>query len=122
MGADITYRHIDSLKYEFTIKTYRDCRGIPASAITTTIRCNNASSKAISRKPVRVSIDDVTNICDLAKPPCTPENTRAGKGVEEHVFKDTIDFSLTAFKKLLNCSPNGEVIYDDIEKVLFATD
>ena len=28
MGADITYRCIDTLKFEITLKWYRDCRGI----------------------------------------------------------------------------------------------
>ncbi len=31
MGADITYRCIDTLKFEITLKWYRDCRGVSLS-------------------------------------------------------------------------------------------
>ncbi|MCH1472896.1 MAG: hypothetical protein L7V85_03185 [Bacteroidia bacterium] len=46
MGADITYRCIDTLKFEITLKWYRDCRGISlTSAGGLNIRCTSGGSR-----------------------------------------------------------------------------
>ena len=46
MGADITYRCIEPLKFEITLKWYRDCRGIPLNrGGNLTIRCTTGGPK-----------------------------------------------------------------------------
>ncbi|MCB0735434.1 MAG: hypothetical protein KDC76_12685, partial [Bacteroidetes bacterium] len=48
MGADITYRCVDTLKFEFTIKYYRSCKGVsfsnPSSA--SRIKCATGGGSA----------------------------------------------------------------------------
>lgn len=111
-GLRVTYQHIDSMKYVFKTSMYRDCRGVPSSLITTSVRCNNGTSTGITRNPTRVAIRDVTEVCDTIPKPCNPPNTRTSAGLEEHIFLDTIDFNDPKFKALLKCSPNCEVIYE----------
>jgi hypothetical protein len=46
MGADISYRCISNLKFEVTIKVYRDCRGISFSNPGGTVKCIGGSGSA----------------------------------------------------------------------------
>ena len=51
MGADITYRCIDTLKFEITLKWYRDCRGISLNRggnLTTVPLLNKQTIAAVS--------------------------------------------------------------------------
>jgi hypothetical protein len=112
MGADVTYRKVGKMKYEFMVTVYRDCRGVPLSNITSAVRCASGSGSSISVSLTRVSIKDITNSCSSVSKPCSPANTRASKGVEQHIFLDTIDFSSSKYKALLKCSPNCEIIFE----------
>jgi hypothetical protein len=45
MGADITYRCIEPLKFEITLKWYRDCRGVALhGGGGLTIRCTSGGN------------------------------------------------------------------------------
>ncbi len=44
MGADITYKCVDSLKFEFTITYYRWCAGVGFSTPQTFIECSSGSN------------------------------------------------------------------------------
>ena len=85
MGADITYKCIDTLKFEFIIKYYRYCGGVAfgnPSNITKLICTKTGSSQGVSL--TRTSIRDVTPVCATATKPCNPSNTsRTGDGIEE---------------------------------------
>lgn len=100
MGADITYKSLGSNKYLITITVYRDCRGIPLSAPGSYIRCNG--NQVASFTPTEISVRDISPVCVSAGKPCTPQNTTSGKGVEEHVYTYTYDF--TTIKKNGCCS------------------
>lgn len=91
MGSDISYKCIGNNKYEITIKMYRDCRGIPISAPGSFIRCNG--NQVASFTPGNEKMRDVTPVCAGAGKPCTPANTTAGKGIEEHTWTYTYDFT-----------------------------
>ena len=106
MGSDIFYKHISGMKYEITIKYYRDCRGVafanPSAA--SRVICDNTSNNI----PLSLSlkaINDVTPVCDTVSSPCNPANTfGTGDGIEEHVYVDTIDFASSPFDVLIGCS------------------
>jgi len=112
MGADITYKCLDSMKYQFIVKAYRDCRGIPISPPRSTLRCASGSGSSASVSLTRTGIRDVTPVCAKSQNPCNPKNTRSGKGIEEHTFTVTVDFSKSPYKNLLNCSPSCEIIFE----------
>jgi hypothetical protein len=106
-GAEITYRCIDSLKFEVTIKWYRDCQGISltgAGAGALTIRCG---STTINDTLSLISIKDITPLCYSLPSKCNPTNTTGtGDGLEEHIYMDTIDFNTTPLSALASCSSN----------------
>jgi gliding motility-associated-like protein len=103
MGADITYKCIDTLKFEFTIKYYRSCNGVAFSnpSSRTRLKCaSGGGSAGVSLK--RIAIRDVTPVCATATKPCNPKNTGfTGEGIEEHVYTVTIDFNKAPYKGLL---------------------
>lgn len=100
-GGSITYRYIDTLQYEVTVIYYRDCRGIPLNAGQLTVSCDgaNASNITITRR----STKDITEVCSSSPLPCSPANTLSGKGIEEHTFIDTLDFSQAPLDKIKSC-------------------
>ncbi len=102
MGADITYKCLDTLKFEFTVKYYRYCGGVPfgnPSNITKLICTKTGASQGVSL--TRQSIRDVTPVCATATKPCNPSNTsRTGDGIEEHYYTVTIDFNKAPYSNL----------------------
>jgi hypothetical protein len=108
--AVITYRHLDSLKYEVTVKAYRNCAGIKLSGSQPIYAlCKNSSTKIALNINLK-SIRDVTPICSTQSKPCNPSNTNAsGKGMEEHVFIDTVDFNSSKYSSLKSC---GEIVFE----------
>ncbi len=110
MGSDIFYKHISGMKYEITIKYYRDCRGVgfanPSAA--SRISCGDGTLNTALSLSLK-SITDITPVCALQAAPCDPQNTYGtGDGVEEHVYVDTIDFALAPYDTLLSC--NGDIL------------
>ncbi|MCB9241815.1 MAG: hypothetical protein H6608_11815, partial [Flavobacteriales bacterium] len=108
MGADITYRCVDTLKFEFTIKYYRSCKGVsfsnPSSA--SRIKCATGGGSA-SVSLSLVGIRDVTPVCATAGKPCNPKNTYGtGEGIEEHEYTTTIDFNKAPYSSLLGSGSN----------------
>ncbi len=103
MGGEVTYRYLGGLKYEITFKFYRDCRGISIDSISAQMRGNvGTASKSKRLTPTRISIKDVSNYCKKNSNPCGKANTIGSNlGIEEHLFRDTIDFDNadSAFKK-----------------------
>ena len=93
MGADITYKCLGNNKYEFTIKMYRDCRGVPIGAPGSRILCKSSGANITSFTPTEINVRDVTPTCASGGKPCNPPNTTAGKGVEEHTYTYTYDFT-----------------------------
>jgi gliding motility-associated-like protein len=96
MGADITYREIDSNigRYRITVSLYRDCVGVGLGVAQLIIRTSSISTTI----PMDVlSVKEATPICfppDVAVKPAT--NCPSGpvglyKGVMQHIFtKDVI--------------------------------
>lgn len=105
LGADITYKAIDTLKFEFIVKIYRECRGVPLANISsaTRVRCedgSNASGVTMTLKSIRT----ITSVCDTASDPCSPQNTYGtGKGIEEHLYSTIIDFKDQTYANLIKC-------------------
>lgn len=104
MGGEITYRYLGGLKYEITVKFYRDCRGIPLSSPSCSMVGNGDTSKRKSLSLTLISIRDVSNYCKKSSNPCYPKNTSSALGIEEHLYLDTVDFNKadSAFKKYCN--------------------
>ncbi|MBR9917135.1 hypothetical protein GYB29_05505, partial [bacterium] len=103
MGADITYKCVDSLKFEFTIKYYRDCRGVGFSnpSSQTSIRCLTGGSQGISLS--LESIEEITPVCATASGGCQPSNTYGtGEGIEQHTYTGTIDFTQSPYNSLIS--------------------
>ncbi len=103
MGADITYKCIDTLKFKFTVKYYRYCGGVSfsnPSRDTRLVCIKNNSSQNVALK--LDSINDVTPICKTAKKRCDPVNTDTDmEGIEEHTYSVIIDFNKAPYSNLL---------------------
>ncbi len=108
MGADITYRCIDTLKFEITLKWYRDCRGIQLNgAGGLTIRCTSGGSRTATL--TLKSIREITPVCATEPSRCSPTNTRGtGEGVEEHTYVGILDFNKSPLNALAKCS--GKIV------------
>jgi hypothetical protein len=101
MGADITYRCIDTLKFEVTIKWYRDCRGIPLTGPNLRVHCSGGARFVSTNL---VSIRKITPVCATEPSRCSPANTRGtGEGVEEHTYRAIVDFNKDPIKQFANC-------------------
>ncbi len=87
MGADISYKCLSNLKFEVTIKVYRDCRGVSFSNPGGTVRCVGGGSGSASLNLSLSTIRDVTPICSKEPSRCNPKNTYGtGDGIEEHTY------------------------------------
>ena len=109
MGADITYRCIDTLKFEITLKWYRDCRGIALNgAGRLTVRCSNGATRNITLS--LLGIKEITPLCASEPSRCSPSNTTGtGEGVEEHTYRGIVDFNVAPLSALANCT--GKIIF-----------
>jgi len=101
LGAEITYRHLGGLKYELNVKVFRDCRGVPLDSVSIQMK---GGSLIDTFYPNRVHILDLTPTCKSVSNYCNPANqtTSSGKlAMEEHLFRDTVDFEKkdSAFRK-----------------------
>ena len=111
MGADITYKCIDSFKFEVTLKWYRDCRGVSLSNSPLQVKCSNGSSQNVTL--TLISIREITPICATATGGCSPQNTYgSGEGVEEHTYRGTLDFNTSPLSALKNCT--GKITFGSV--------
>lgn len=103
LGGNMQYQSLDSGKVLITAKVYRDCR---STAISTTPNfgvyagsngggsCGSSTLKGLTR----ISITEVSNFCKNKSNQCIPANTNyAGEGVEEHLYKCTVDLNKSPF-------------------------
>jgi hypothetical protein len=107
VGADMSYTSLGSGKYKITLKVYRDCRGVKLGTINLeafagdnggntcgTVKLNTFSS---------VKVSDITNNCPNSAKPCNPSNTSgSGRGIEEHVLEQIVDFGVAPLKNFVN--------------------
>lgn len=101
MGADVTYKYIDTMKYEVTVTYYRDCSGTPLDVGNTSLYCPSTGAQ-MSFTMTRKSITDITPLCDTLPARCNPANKTAGEGIEAHVYTAIIDFN-TTFSSMKSC-------------------
>ncbi len=98
MGTEISYNHISGKKYHFTVKIYRDCRGIAFNTPKFTVMLGSNGNDACGTFNVtanRTRITDITPVCSTTTKPCYPVNTYGtGKGVEEHIYEMTLDLAM----------------------------
>ncbi len=107
VGTEVSYKQIysDSTVFEITFKVYRYCNGLAISDITSSTSVHCAGSGAsTSLTPTLVSIRELTSFSGTAKECDPPNTTGTGQGLEELVFKDTIDFSQSPFSNYYTCS------------------
>jgi hypothetical protein len=116
MGADMSYKCLGNGKYKITAKVYRDCRGIPMGVVSFNayagVNGSNGCGTASPGGLTRTAIRDVTTRCSSSTNPCNPKNTGGtGKGVEEHTFEATVDFTKTPLSNFVNKSTCCEVTF-----------
>jgi len=102
MGADIKWKCLGNHVYEFTITTYRDCRGIgsPGSR-SINFECIGGATGSATVSFARQSMRDISPFCLGSTGPCSPPNTfGTGRGVEEHVYTARVDFNSGQLKTL----------------------
>lgn len=90
LGTHIGYKRIDSVTYEVTLTMYRDCNGIALTAPTLTVTGRPAGP--YTTVATKVSSTDVTG----AYLNCAFTSRCTGSypyGIEESVYKDTVDIS-----------------------------
>lgn len=122
MGSEVTYRYIGGMKYEITLKYYRDCRGIPFNSPSVEMYgIGSSSSLKKSLSITRVSITDLSYNCSKMGKQCNPANTTissSSAATEMHTYLDTVDFEKadSAFKKFCyisfgtgQCCRNGAI-------------
>ena len=116
MGADMSYQCLGNGKYKITAKVYRDCRGVSLSPVAFgafagsngSNQCCSVSLSGLTRTGIR----DVTTRCSSSSNPCNPKNTYGtGKGVEEHTFVATIDFTKSPLSQFVGKSSCCEVTF-----------
>lgn len=101
VGADITYKQIDSLKFQFDLYFYRDCRGIPFAnpSSETKLRCG---SNLFNVTLTLVKIEKLKTGNDSF---CNPLNSYGtGGGFEKHHYTSIINFGDSYYKSAYNCS------------------
>lgn len=108
-GAEISYKHLYSNTYKFTLKVYRDCRECKFNNIgggDNTSSCNEVpdlilkgalgtsySATTIGTVEVsRTAIQDMTSLCYNQVSKCRL-GSNSPYGYEMHVFEGTFDFS-----------------------------
>jgi PKD repeat protein len=89
-GAEMTYICLGSSKFEVTVKAYRDCGsgGLWNNPITIT---NVTTGSAFTKTIKQISIRDITKVCSTQVSKCFGGTSPFG--IEEFVFRDTIDLS-----------------------------
>jgi hypothetical protein len=109
-GNHFRYEYVQDSVYDVYLTLYRDCRGIGLySPINETkIRCLSGG-KGDTLDLKLQSITSINIVCAKEKDPCTPPNSRAGQGIEEHIYKARIDFRTAFYKSYYNC---GNVIIE----------
>lgn len=87
MGADLTYRCISGLQYEITLALYRDCSGFGLGN-TETVRLRSVScSQNINLTVTRISITEVSPVCQSQISNTTCGGTGVLNGAEEHIYR-----------------------------------
>ncbi|MBS3914179.1 MAG: hypothetical protein KG003_06745 [Bacteroidetes bacterium] len=107
MGADMQYKCLGNGMYKITAKLYRDCRGIPLNGPTFGVFAGNNGGNSCGNYSLifnRISIRDVTPICDSLSAPCNPQNTTSKEGVEEHIYEAIVNFKTTPLSNFWNNS------------------
>jgi hypothetical protein len=106
MGGEVYYRYLGGLTYEITFRVFRDCRGVSLDTSLRAEMLGVSGSNNLTKKLslTLISITDLGIVCKKANQPCSPPNTAISgtyPAVEEHIYKDTVDFHVTdtAFKK-----------------------
>jgi gliding motility-associated-like protein len=114
MGGEITYKHIQSLKYKVIVTIFRDCNGcklMGAGGGDSTSDCGtfslilatspNSSCGRVDLEKIslsRVSIKEILTVCNGFTTKCAKGGTLP-YGVEAHVFEGEADFSnYTSYK------------------------
>ena len=114
MGADISYKCLGKGKYSLVMKVYRDCRGVPFSGPSVGVFAgtnggNGCGSYGLSA--TRTGIRDVTPRCSTQGKACSPQNSPAGEGIEEHTYEMTVDFNASPLNNFINKSSCCEVTF-----------
>ncbi len=103
LGADMTYSYIGNKKYVIYMIVYRDCRGVALTNTSTNgfsyYRVYKTSShggcaKTYARSYKLQKIEDISNVCQWKKAPCSPSNTyNTGFGIERQTYTDTLNLN-----------------------------
>jgi len=108
VGGEIRYVYVADSVFDFYITYYRDCTGVPFAnpSNATSMKCVSSGNQEKMQLQL-VSITDISVHCSSSTSPCSPQNTMAGVGFEEHVYKARIDFTLPKYKAIFAC---GDII------------
>lgn len=107
MGADLTYRCLGGLQYEFTLSLYRDCSGISLPASTSITLSSSSCSRSQSLTVTRISTAQVTPVCASQIGLTTCGGTGALPGVEEHIYRATVTLPQSCSDWLFSYSLNA---------------
>ncbi|MGB1038679.1 MAG: hypothetical protein ACPGYY_08535, partial [Bacteroidia bacterium] len=109
MGADISYKCIDTLKFKVTIKYFRDCRGISFNIGSFNVRCSSGGTT----RTVSLTLDnikEITPVCASAPGGCSPQNRPASEGIEQHTYTAILDFNTLPLSALAGCK--GKIVIE----------
>jgi hypothetical protein len=102
LGADMTYSYLGNKKYVIYMIVYRDCRGVAINSSSNGFdyyRVYKTTShggciKTYSASPKLQKIENISNICQWQKTPCSPSNTYStGFGIERQIYTDTLNLN-----------------------------
>ncbi|MEZ4844364.1 MAG: hypothetical protein R3A43_08950 [Bacteroidia bacterium] len=97
VGGHITYKHLGNSKYEVSLIFYRQCSGLSMSNSASYRIAIENTNFSKSRNMYVSSIEDITPLCPTTSKPCNPPNKSTSPGVEQHIYKDTVDFKNTTY-------------------------
>lgn len=106
MGTDITYKQVDSFKYEIAITHFRDCAGIAlGNPGALALVCGNNANLTANIKGLmqKKSIKDVTPVCSSEPARCSNNQSSTGDGIEAHTWTVLLDLDSSAFANFKNC-------------------
>ena len=99
-GSDIKFTHMGGYKYHIKYILYHQCICALGIMPRFTVSCGGTS---YTRVPPRTSIRDITPVCSSGQPPCQNNGYGGSRfGIEEHIFDDTIDFSVSPYNTFLS--------------------
>ncbi|MCB9262189.1 MAG: T9SS type A sorting domain-containing protein [Flavobacteriales bacterium] len=98
LGSRVDVQWLSAANYKVVVSVYRLCDGNPIQRQNLVLRTqSNSLIQNVSVNLIRMT--NISNQCASNTGVCDPSNTVSNRGIEEHIYSTTIDFSQSPFDK-----------------------